>query len=319
MSNNFNLEQFMEKYVILADVTCDLSPEIRADFGIGDYLKGHINIDGRDYYTALDWSEISRDDYYSALSSKKAEVSSAPPSPEEYYEAFKAYALKGCKVLSISISSKISSTYGVAALAAKRVMEEVEGSEIYCFDSYRMSGAMGLLVIQAHILKSEGKSFSEVIEWLEANKHCVHQMGPIDDLLVVARRGRISMGKAIMGSFAGVKPMGDCNRDGYVTVLGKTKGISRALDTTVSYVKETAVNPSESYALVYHTDRAQYAERLKAMPEESAGFKKVYLSEVFSGCATNIGTGMICVYYFGDEISEDLEAEKQIMNKLLNR
>lgn len=308
----------MEKYVILADVTCDLSPEMRADFGIEDYIKGHVTINGRDYTTDLDWADISRDEFYSALASKKAEVSSAPPSPEEYYNAFKSYAEKGYKVLSVSISSKISSTYGVATLAAKRVMDEVEGSEIYCFDSFKMSGAIGLLVIHAHILKREGKSFREVIEWLESNKHRVHQMGPIDDLMVVARRGRISMGKAIMGSFAGVKPMGDCNRDGYVTVLGKTKGISRALDTTVSYVKETATNVSDSVALIYHTDRAKYAERLKEMLEES-GFKKVYLSETFSGCATNIGTGMICVYYFGDEISEDLEAEKQIMNKLLNR
>lgn len=308
----------MEKYVILPDVTCDLSQETRNDFGVNDYIKGHVHIsDGRDFYTTLDWSEISRDDYYATLKSRRLEVTSAPPSPEEYYLAFKRYCEEGYKVLSVSISSKTSSTYGVATLAARRVMDEVAGSEIYCFDSLRMSGAMGLLVLYAQRLKDEGKGFYEVIEWLEANKHRVHQMGPIDDLLVVARRGRLSMGKAIMGSFAGVKPMGDCNRDGYVSVLGKTKGIRGALDITAEYVKRTATAPEDNYALVYHTDRDVYAQGLKALLEEKVGFKKVYLTEAFSGCATNIGTGMICVYYFGDEITEDMEKEKETMNELL--
>lgn len=308
----------MDKYIILADVTCDLSQEMREDFGINDYLKGHVHIsDGRDFPTALDWSEISRDDYYAALSSSKLTVSSAPPSPEEYYRAFKRYAEEGYKIISVSISSKISSTYGVATLAAKRVTEEVEGSEIYCFDSYRMSGAIGLQVIRAKELQNQGKSYTEVIEWLEANKHRVHQMGPIDDLVVVARRGRMSMGKAILGSFAGVKPMGDCNRDGYVSVLGKAKGLNRALDVTAKYVAEVAVEPENTYAFVCHTDRAAAAEKLAEMVKE-IGFKKVYVSESFSGCATNIGTGMISVYFYGSEIGEEMTKEKDILTKLIN-
>ena len=48
----------MEKYVILADITCDLTGEIREFVGMDDYIKGHISItDGgetKDYQTALD-------------------------------------------------------------------------------------------------------------------------------------------------------------------------------------------------------------------------------------------------------------------------
>lgn len=308
----------MEKYIILADVTCDLSPEIREYFQIPDYIKGHIHFsDGRDFETTLDWSNISREDFYAALSNKKLEVSTAPASPEEYYLTFKKYAEDGYKILSMSISSKISSTYNVACGAAKRVREELPGAEIYCFDSYKMSGALGLLVIYAHILKNEGKSFQEVISWLEANKHKVHMMGPIDDLIFVARRGRITMGKAIMGSFAGVKPMGDCNRDGYVSVLGKVKGISKALDTTVQYVRQMAADIQEQYLLISHSNRAAYAEKLRELTE-SLGAKKVFVSDVFSGCGTNIGPGMVAIYFLGDDISDELTAEKAAMNTILN-
>ena len=256
----------MSKYIILADVTCDLSPELRDRFGVETYIQGHIHFsDGRDFNTTLDWSNISREEFYKALSNRKMEVSTAPASPEEYYSTFKDYAEKGYDILSMSISSKISSTYNVAKMAADRVSAEFPERTIYCFDSYKMSGAFGLLVIYAHSLKSQGKSMEEVISYLESNKHKVHQMGPIDDLIFVARRGRITMGKAIMGSFAGVKPMGDCTKEGYVSVLTKVKGMSKALDLTVRYIARTAVNIDDQYILISHSNRQEYAEKLRSI------------------------------------------------------
>ena len=309
----------MEKYIILADVTCDLSAEIREYFGVEDYIKGHIHFsDDRDFETTLDWSNIDCEEFYKALSNKKLSVSTAPASPEEYYLTFKDYVEKGYAIISMSISSKISSTYNVAVGAANRVKEEYPDCTIYCLDSYKMSGAFGLLVMYAHMLKSEGKSFDEVVAWLEANKHKVHQMGPIDDLIFVARRGRITMGKAIMGSFAGVKPMGDCNRDGYVSVLTKVKGINKALDLTVKYLENAATDLSEQCLLISHSNRPAYAEKLKTLIEQNLHPKKVFLSDVFSGCGTNIGPGMVAVYFMGEEITEDLSAEKDIMTRLVN-
>lgn len=310
----------MKDFVILADCTCDVSMEIAAEIGMTDYIPGHAYIsDGRDISTTLDWSVISREEYYKALSNKKLKVTTAPPSPVEYYEAFEKYAKEDIGIISVSISSKISSTYSVAAGAAQKIMEAYPNAKIYCFDSYRMSGAIAILMVYAHMLKKEGKSFDEIVEWLEENKHKVHQMGPIDDLIFVARRGRITMGKAIMGSFAGVKPMGDCNSDGYTTVLTKVKGMSRALDTTVAYVKETATDTENGYALIAHSNRELYATNLKEKLEAELNFKKVFLTDVFSGCGGNIGPGMIGVYYLGNKISDDLAAEKEIMNRIVGK
>ena len=309
----------MDKYVILPDVTCDLSQEIRNTFDITDYIPGHIHFsDGRDFATTLDWSLISREDFYAALSDKKLEISTAPASPEEYYATFKRYVEQGYAVLSMSISSKISSTYNIAASAAARVQAEYPDGKIYCFDSYKMSGAFGLLVIGAAKLKQEGKSFDEAVAWLEENKHKVHQMGPIDDLIFVARRGRITMGKAIMGSFAGVKPMGDCTREGYVSVLAKVKGISKALDVTCRYVERMATDAQKQCVLIAHSNRAEYAERLRALLAEKTAVGQILVTDVFSGCGTNIGPGMVGVYFLGDEISEDLASEKAAMTALLN-
>lgn len=309
----------MEKYVILSDVTCDLSPELRERFGVKDYVKGHVHFsDGRDFETELEWNNISREDFYKALSDKRMKVSTAPGSPEEYYEKFRAYAEQGYNILSMSISKTISSTYETTKKVAERVKAEFPQIEIYCLDSARMSGAFGLLVIYAYEMQAAGKSMNEVIEWLEKTKTKVHQMGPIDDLIFVARRGRISMGKAIMGSFAGVKPMGDCNRDGYVTVLARAKGMKKAIPATVAYVEEMAVDIENQYIIVTHSNREDYANTLKEMIEKKLNPKAVFITDAYSGCGTNIGPGMIGAYFIGNDISEDCAVEKEILNKVLS-
>lgn len=309
----------MKKFVVLPDVTCDLSQEIREYFGLTDYIRGYVHVNDESIRTTLDWENVTREGFYKTLANKKNVVSSAAASPEEYYQTFKKYVDEGYDVLSMSISSKISATYNIAVSAAKRVKEECPDCNIYCLDSTRMSGSFGLLVAYACELQSNGKSFEEVVEWLEANKNRVHQMGPIDDLTFVARRGQISKGKAVMGNLVGIKPMGDSNADGYVTVLAKVKGIKTALDATVAYVKTVATDTENEYAFIMHSDREKYAYELKEKLEASVKFKKVFVSDVFSGCGTNIGPGMIGVYFMGAPISEDLAAEKEALNAAIGK
>ena len=180
-----------------------------------------------------------------------------------------------------------------------------------------MSGSFGLLVAYALDLQKQGKTYEEVIAWLEENKGRVHQMGPIDGLSFIARRGRISKGKAIMGDIVGVKPMGDSNVEGYVTVLAKAKGIKKALRATVKYVQAVAKDIENQYVFIYHSDREELAYSLKEQFESTIKCKKLFVSDVFCSCGTNIGPGMIGVYFLGDPVSEDSGYEKEALLKAL--
>ena len=307
----------MKKFVIIPDITCDLSKEIRDEFGLDDYVQGHVHINGKDIRTTLDWDTVSREYFYKTLSNEKNKVSSATASPEEYYEIFKKYAEEGFDILSMSISSKISATYNVSVSAAERIKAEFPKINIHCVDSLRMSGSFGLLVMYACELRNNGASFEEVVAWVEENKARIHQMGPIDDLKFVARRGQISKGKAFMGNLVGVKPMGDSNSDGYVTVLAKVKGIKNALNLTAQYVERMATNVEDQYILISHSDRESYAMMLKENLENIIKCKKIFISDVFDGSGTNIGSGMIAVYFLGEPISDGCEKEKEILATII--
>ena len=307
----------VKKFIILPDITCDLSEQIRDFFGLEDYIRGHVHINEESLATTLDWSQIDRAAFYKALSDKKNTVSSAAASPEEYYQAFKKYAENGYDILSMSISSRISGTYDIATAAAERIKQDYPDCNIYCLDTRRMSGSFGLLVAYACELKSQGKTFEQVVEWLEQNKSRVHQMGPIDDLTVVARRGQISAGKAVMGNLVGIKPMGDCNADGYVSVLAKAKGIKKALNATAAYLRDMATDVEQQYVFIMHSNREKFALTLKELVESTVNCKKVFVSDVFSGCGTNIGAGMVSLYFLGQPITEDMTKEKQTLERAL--
>ena len=310
----------MKNFVIITDSACDISKEIRDEFEIKDYIPGHIHFDdGRDFETTLDWENISREEFYKDLSNKKKKITTAPASPEEYFDFFSKYAKEGYDILSISLSSKPSSTYNVACGAADRVKALYPECRIECVDSLRMSGGLGFLIIHAYELKNQGKSIDEIVAWLEENKNRVHQMGPIDDLMFVARRGRMSKGKAIMGSFAGVKPLGDCTKDGYVSVLGKVKGIKKALQVTTEYIRLAAEDINNNYVYIAHSDREEYAKTLKEMIETELKPKKIFISDVFCASGSNIGPGMVGVYFFGAPISDDMQAENNLMNSALEK
>ena len=66
----------MKKYVILADLTCDLSEELRQYFAVEDYIPGYVNINGKELKTYLDWSQITREEFYRNLSDKNVKVNS---------------------------------------------------------------------------------------------------------------------------------------------------------------------------------------------------------------------------------------------------
>ena len=66
----------MEKYIILADVTCDLTEEMRSYFGVEDYIQVHVNLGNcREEITKLEWNFMTSKEFYKALSDKNSKIS----------------------------------------------------------------------------------------------------------------------------------------------------------------------------------------------------------------------------------------------------
>ena len=95
--------------------------------------------------------------------------------------------------------------------------------------------------------------------------------------------------------------------------------MKKALSATVEYVKSMATDIENQYLLIMHSDRADYAQQLKEKLAEVVSCKNIFVGDVFSACATNVGPGLVSVYFLGEPISVGCETEKQALLLALSK
>ena len=304
-------------YAILGDVTCDLNDELRERFEIDGYTKGHIfSADGEEMESVIGWTFTTAQEFYSAMKSKKARYTTSPSSAEEIADYWESFLKLGLDILAISISGALSVTFNLMVNAQKKMLEQYPERKIRVVDSRKYSVAYGLLVIRASELRKQGLSLEENAAVLDQEKSGIHQMGSMDDLFFVASKGRMSHSKAFMGTLIGIKPLGDFDENGLVTVLTKTKGFENAYHIIIEYMKKTIINPQEQLIILAQTQREKQSLELAELIRKHIGPKELVISDIYPANGVNIGPGLLAAYYWGSPIT-DLENEKEIMKNVM--
>ncbi len=307
----------MSDFVIIPDTACDLTADLRERFGIEDYLRGIMYFpDGRELEADLDWSYISPEEYYESMSDKKTLYKTASIPVGNIIETFEKYLKQGKDILSISLSSGLSTSYSSCELVAKELREKYPERKIFCIDSLRYSTSMALLTIMACMKRDEGADIEETAEYINQNRHCLHQMGPMDDLFFLVKKQRISNFKALFGTLVGVNPMAEFNESGTAEVIAKFKGKRTALAATLDYMEKTVIEPEKQIIFIAHSNRHESAELLKNMIEKRFSPKEIIINPVGMSCGASIGPGLCAVFYYGKPISAGLVEEKAIMEKI---
>ena len=311
------------KFVILPDVTCDLNEEIRREFDI-EVIGGHVSYpNGKEEPSMLDWNECSyiseptAEAFYEQLKKNPGGFTTAPANAYEYYNKFEQYVKEGYGILSLSVSAGMSGTYNFAVNAKDMILQNYPDAQVICVDSFRVSAGLGLMSIWASILRKEGKTLEEVAQFLEENKKRIHQMGWLDDLSFVAKKGRITQPQAFFGKLIGVKPLGEYDVSGKTTVVGKAKGEKSAYKAILEYIARTVENPEEQIMIVANSNRKAQAKVFKEMLENTFHPKAIYEIDVYPACGINIGPGLMAAYYVGKPVSDNLAQEKEMMSNIL--
>ena len=306
-------------YAIIPDVSCDLSDEIRARFEVDGYLKGCMSTPSADDVEAqLNLSDAELDAFYVSLKANKNGYKTSAISIDKTISCFESFLQQGKDVLAISLTGKLSVVYSIMLHAKKVVCEKFPERKVFVVDSMKYSSAVGLLTLKACELRAEGYTIEQNAEALEQIKKTIHHMGPIDDLFWVASKGKISHAKAVFGSVAGIKPLGDFDSEGMVTVLAKVSGYEKAFKTTIDYIKRTIVSANEQLILVTHSARRKQAEKLADLIREQVKPREVIVSNIYPFSGVNVGPGLIAAFYFGTEIT-DLKYEKEIIGDIISK
>lgn len=184
---------------IIADSTCDLSPELLKKYNI-TVLPLHIVLGELEY---KDGVEISPDEIYEWSNEKKDAPKTSAASISDTIDIFEKNLQEYDEIVCFSISGQMSTTVNVMRMA----VEELNAQErIHIIDSDNLSTGGGLLAIEASIMANEGKNGIEIVKNIEQLKPFVRASFIVDTLTFLHRGGRCSGIAALAGGALKLHP-----------------------------------------------------------------------------------------------------------------
>ena len=213
---------------ILADSTCDLSKELIEKYNVS-IIPLHIVMEDKEY---KDGQEITPDEIYKWSDEKDTTPKTSAVGLEDAMDAMRPIAENGDEMVIFCISESMSTTANVFRMAA----EELEITDkVSVINSANLSTGIGLLVIEAAIMVSEGKSRDEIVSYIEEQKPMVRASFVVDTLVYLHRGGRCSSVSALVGNMLKLHPK-IVVEDGAMHATKKYRG--KMMSVIMDYTKD---------------------------------------------------------------------------------
>ncbi len=199
---------------IIADSTCDLSPEQIGQYHI-QIIPLYVTINGKSYQDGI---EIKAEDIFRHVTDGGDLPKTAAIPVGTYAQLFDEALKEHDTIICLSIGSKFSSCYQNACIAA-------EGNErIAVVDSANLSTGFGHVVLQAAKKAAEGLSHTEIASYLRENViPKVDASFIIDRLDYLHKGGRCSTVAVLGSNMLKLKPC-IVVQDGEMRVAKKYRG-----------------------------------------------------------------------------------------------
>ena len=185
-----------KKVIIVSDSTCDLGREILDEYGV-KIVPLAVNLGGKIYTDGVD---VDPDMIYRHYEENKELPKTSAPNIMDFQDVFQKQTEEGYAVVCFTISSKMSSTYNNARLAASAF------EDVFVVDTSNLSTGGGLLVLKAAKLAAAGCSAKEIVDTCTALVPFVDASFVVDDLEFLHKGGRCSAVAAFGANLLQIKP-----------------------------------------------------------------------------------------------------------------
>ncbi|MBR2409556.1 MAG: DegV family protein [Lachnospiraceae bacterium] len=281
----------MSKIRIMADSTCDLSPELIEKYGI-KVLPLNIVMDDTSY---LDGVETTPDKIYEWADANRTTPKTSAPGIEAAVEFLRPVAKNGDEICYLGISEQMSATCQVLRLAA----EELEYTDhVRVVDSMNLSTGIGLQLLFAAEKAQSGCSLDELEELLKEYRLRVRASFVVDTLTYLQRGGRCSAVTALMGNALKLKPR-IAVADGKMGVSKKYRGNQKK--TVIDYVKdmeEDLKRAERARVFITHSGIAPgVIDEVKAYLESLQHFDAIYVTRAGGVISSHCGPGTLGVLF----------------------
>lgn len=284
------------KFEIVTDSACDMPKDYYAAHGVEcvplGFTMDNVNYEGES------GERITPEAFY-----QKLRDGAMPTTYQVTAEQAKTRIeplLKAEKdVLVIAFSSGLSGTAGSFAVAARELSEVYPERTIKVVDSLCASMGEGLLLDYAIKKADEGASLEETAEYVENLKKNICHHFTVDNLFHLKRGGRVSTTTAIVGSILKIKPVMHVDDEGKLTVIGKSMGRRKSLNTLVENLFESADIEEGDPIFISHGDCLEDVEYVKKLIYARLPKVEIVVNHIGAVIGTHAGPGTIALFNKG--------------------
>lgn len=289
----------MQDYVIITDSTVDLPRDLTNELSV-EVVPLKFNIDGEERYDYPYTENMDIKEFYDNLREGKVS-STSQVNPNEFINVFSRYLGDGKDILYIAFSSGLSGTFASAKIASEELKNKYPERNIKIVDSLCASMGEGLIVYLAANMKKEGKTISELENWLNNNRLSVCHWFTVDDLNHLKRGGRISSIGAFLGSMLHIKPILHVDDSGLLKLVTKVRGRQRSLEFLASKIDDLGIDVKGQTIFISHGDCLEDAEKLKNIIEKKFEVKELKINTIGTVIGSHAGPGTVALFFIGKE------------------
>lgn len=279
---------------IVADSTCDLSGELVKRYGI-TILPLHVLLGEKEYRDGVD---IVPEDIYKWADENKTTPKTSAPSVEDATKAFGKILDKGDEIISFAISSSMSASCEYMKIAAEELDAE---DRISVIDSANLSTGIGLLVVEAAIMASEGMDRESIVRKIEEYIPKVRASFVVDTLVYLHRGGRCSSVAAIAGGALKLHPK-IVVADGAMGATKKYRGkYSNIVLEYATDMESDLMNAKPDRVFITHSGiDAEVVESVRAYLKNLNVFVEIHETRAGGVVSSHCGPGTLGVLFIAN-------------------
>lgn len=264
----------MSNIVILGDTSHDFNFELADKYGV-EMISYYLQM-GEDHFK--DGVDIDAETFYARVNSDMELKTGIPPVSEVLELLKKLHDERGITE-AIAIYSNMNLT-GMGSLY-QSISHMQDDVKLYMYESAGVGSITGLYAILAAKLRDEGKSAEQIMEALEYYKDKSRIWAIFSDLSYLARGGRISKAKSVIGNFLHIAPILTIN-DGSIDVLHKVRGQKKSLQVLANEVKNKVGDSKRFYLNIFKGRDEEEFKQFKALMGDLIDRSELYYETILS-------------------------------------
>ena len=273
---------------IIADSTCDLSPELVSKHNI-TLVPLTVVKDGQAF---TDGVTIKPEDIFAHVAAGGDLCSTTALNIGEYTECFEKYSKEYDGVIHINLGSGFSSCYQNACIAAD------DFDNVKVVDSMNLSTGQGLVVLKACELAKACTDLDQLQQDLQEFATRVESSFLLSQLAYMVKGGRCSSAVALGANMLNLKPCIEV-KDGKMSVVKKYRGpYAKCLS---SYVKDRLADREDIDRKTLFVTRTPIEEdclnAVKTAVDTYADFEEIFWTEAGCTVSCHCGPGTLGVLF----------------------